>query len=455
MNVKIQMPKDVKNIIRIIKENGGNAHIVGGCVRDYFLGKEPKDIDITTSLPPELTLSIFRNLGYNVIPTGLKHGTVTVMMNSVGYEITTYRIDGEYSDGRHPDSVEFTDRIEDDLARRDLKFNAMAYNDEDGLIDLFGGVSDLNNGIICTVGNPVDRMTEDPLRMLRAPRFAAQLSTKNKKYVLDPVLFEVIKDKASSILLISGERIHAEIEKIMTSDNPEMIMLLYDTGLLKYIMPELNRCFSVQQNNPWHIYDVGRHTIEVVKNTNNDIILRFAALLHDIGKARAKTTDADGIDHFSGHPEISYNMAIEILSRLKFSNDESSKILKLIRLHDASPIPTAASVRKFVSKHTLNEEAFMRLLDLQIADCKGQNLELSQEKIEEIEKIREIYKEQKDAPVKISDLKLNGNDLINMGFKPGKTIGTVLKTLLELVLEDPAKNNFDDLKNIVISREWQ
>ena len=292
----IILPDKVRLIIQKLTDEGFEAYAVGGCVRDCLLGKKPNDWDITTSATPIQVKSLFRR----TIDTGIQHGTVTVMLGSEGYEVTTYRIDGAYEDARHPKEVTFTASLEEDLKRRDFTINAMAYNDDSGIVDLFGGLSDLDKGIIRAVGDPYDRFDEDALRILRAVRFAAQLD-----YAIDEKTLEALKKLAQNLTKISAERIRTELQKLLVSGHPEKMLTLYETGVSGVILPEFDLMMKTGQNTPHHMYSVGIHTIEALKNSvafddslyEDDIKnLRLTMLFHDCGKPAARTVDETGRD---------------------------------------------------------------------------------------------------------------------------------------------------------------
>ena len=439
------MTKSVEKILEIIEEAGHEAYIVGGCVRDYFLNKKPKDYDVTTSMEPTDVMNLFKKKGYNVVPTGLKHGTVTVFPKgeTEGYEITTYRTEGEYLDSRHPSSVSFTKSLKEDLERRDLTINAMAYSPKRGLVDLFGGQDDLRNKIIRTVGNPYDRIGEDALRMMRAIRFSAQLG-----FEIDDALTSAIKSKSSSINNISKERIHDELSKILLSNNPQYVEKLYSTGLLKHFMPELHICFLTKQNNPWHLYDVGRHTMKALEGSEVDLTLRLAILLHDIGKPDTKVTDEDGVDHFYGHAEKSAIRAREVLKRLKFTSKEVEEVSLLVEIHDYQLEETPRSVRRFVSRYSLDDRMFSLYCKLKTADNRGQNPVLSSEIIEKNKRIEKIYSEEKEQPVSVKNLAVSGYDAMSLGYKDVE-IGVELNKLLEAVIDNPSLNTKEILMDMM------
>lgn len=438
----IRLPEEPRIIINILQKNNCKAYVVGGCVRDSLLFKEPNDWDITTSAKPEEMMNIFKNEGYKVIPTGINHGTLTVIINKEGYEITTFRIDGEYSDGRHPDRVEFTDDLKEDLSRRDFTINSMAYNESDGLMDYFHGYEDLNNRILRCVGNPNRRFNEDALRMLRAIRFSAQLD-----FIIESNTEEAIKTNYKLIKNISEERIQIEINKILMSDNPDYIEKLYECKLLDCIIPEYSLCFKCEQKNSNHIYNVGLHIQNSLRYVEKNLILKLTMLFHDIAKPLCKITDEDGIDHFYCHAEKSSCMAESILKRLKYDNSTIEKVKILVRFHDAD-INSAKQIRKILSK--IGEDSFIDLLKIKEADIRSQNVQYYDERHKKINIAKDTLKKIIDENncFKLKDLAVNGYDLMRNGIKDGKLIGKILNQLLEIVIENPEFNNKNKLMEI-------
>ena len=320
--MKIKMPPSVNMVIDSLHAKGFEAYAVGGCVRDTILAREPDDWDITTSASPQQVKEIFDR----TVDTGLEHGTVTVLAGSGAHEVTTYRIDGEYEDGRHPKEVVFTSSLAEDLRRRDFTINAMAYNNEEGLVDLFDGIRDLQRKVIRCVGNPTERFSEDALRILRALRFSAQLGFK-----LDPVTLDAIIALAPTLEKISAERIRVELNKLLISKRPEYMEAVYEAGITKIVLPEFDELMKTPQNNPHHCYNVGEHTIAALQHVPADPILRWTMLLHDIAKPACRTTDEAGIDHFKGHAPAGEKMAKAVLRRLKFDNETIRQVAALIR----------------------------------------------------------------------------------------------------------------------------
>lgn len=433
----INIPNDVKKLLNQLQNSGHEAYIVGGCVRDSILGRIPKDWDICTSATPDQMEDVFLN---NItIPTGLKHGTITVFMSNQGYEVTTFRIDGKYSDGRRPDTVEFTTSLEEDLSRRDFTMNAMAYSEETGLIDPFNGLDYLNSKIVRCVGNPIERFQEDGLRMLRAIRFASQLEFKIERNTAKAII-----DNRMLLRCVSQERIREELNKILLSNNPDGgITSLKTLGLLNYIIPELQNCYNFEQFNPNHDKDVFEHTMNVLSSIQSKLELRLAALFHDIGKPNTFTMDEDGVGHFYGHHKESARICREVMTKLKYSNREIEYVSELVYHHmtkyEKLRIP---SVKKFINK--VGTDKLDDLFKLFIAD------RISSKPPYEFDDIYKLKFECEKVilekqPLNINDLDINGYDLMEIGIPQGKEIGSTLNLLLDNVLVNPELNNKDTL----------
>lgn len=441
--MKIELPRKVVLIIKNLQRHGYDAYAVGGCVRDSILNRKPEDWDITTSAKPEQVKRIFRR----TVDTGIEHGTVTVLIGKDGFEVTTYRVDGLYEDGRHPKEVTFTSRLEEDLKRRDFTINAMAYNDDERLVDAFGGMRDLNYHLIRCVGDPKERFSEDALRILRAVRFSAQLA-----FPIEPETAEAIKSLAPNLEKISAERIQAELVKLLVSDHPERIQNACELGITKVVLPEWDDMVGVKQNTPHHKYDVAAHTVHALQNVKNDKVLRLTMLFHDMGKPVMKTTDENGRDHFKGHAIASEQIAKTVMKRLKFDNDTIRKVTKLVAYHDYRMEPTGANVRR--AMHEIGVELFPYYLAVRLADTKAQSSYERRGKLENIIQIRELYRNalRNKECVTLKDLAVTGTDLINLGIAPGKELGTLLNELLDMVIEDPAWNQKGKLCDYVKER---
>ncbi|WP_026507418.1 CCA tRNA nucleotidyltransferase [Butyrivibrio sp. MC2013] len=433
-NVKnINIPDNALDILNKLSEAGFEAYIVGGCVRDSLLGREPMDWDITTNAHPLEVKKLFKR----TIDTGIKHGTVTVMKGQEGYEVTTYRVDGDYKDHRHPESVTFTPMLREDLRRRDFTINAMAWNPDKGLVDEFGGIDDLNAGIIRCVGDPMERFDEDALRILRALRFSAQLG-----YDIEEDTARAAKTLSDTLQRVSAERIQTELIKIMTSDRPTRLLEGRELGINKVILPELDEAIACDQNTPHHQWNVGEHSLRAAETIRNDKILRLSMLLHDIGKPSCKTTDEAGIDHFKGHAEVGAEMANNILRRLKMDNASIKKICLLVRYHDImmKTEPTDKLVRKMLS--VIGPENLDDLISVKKADVSAQSSYMQEEKLLGIERLKDKALEiiERGDALCLADLAVKGADLIEAGIKPGKEMGDCLKAMLADVLNTPSHN---------------
>lgn len=447
MQIEIQIPDKVEYILNILHSNGYEAYAVGGCVRDALLGREPEDWDITTSAKPEQVKALFSR----TIDTGLQHGTVTVMLDKEGFEITTYRIDGTYEDGRHPKEVQFTGDLIEDLKRRDFTINAMAYSKEDGVVDAFDGVGDLKRGVIKCVGDARERFSEDALRMLRAVRFSGQLG-----FEIEEKTKAAILEKADTLNKISAERIRVELDKLLCSDHPMQLVTAQELGITKIVLPEFDEMLATPQNHPHHQYNVGIHSLKSVENVHNFAkeakldkkmysILSWTAFLHDVGKPSCKTTDEEGIDHFYKHPAIGKEMAREIMRRLRFDNYAIDTVCHLILYHDVRFSTKKGKMRTLMNK--IGVETMPYLFFMIRADILSQSEFMREEKLERLETAQKLYQEVCEAKdcVTLKMLAVNGRDLLNAGFEKGKQMGEILNGLLEIVLEDPEKNQKDIL----------
>lgn len=432
----ISLPDKVIRIIATLQEHGFEAYAVGGCVRDSLLGRDPEDWDITTSAMPEETKSLFAH----TFDTGIEHGTVTVLLDKEGFEVTTYRIDGKYEDSRHPTEVTFTRSLEEDLRRRDFTINAMAYNDKEGLVDIFGGVGDLRKGIIRCVGDAKERFSEDALRILRGVRFAAQLG-----FEIEAGTRGGMKDLAPTLRKISAERIQVELIKLILSDRPDMLREAYELGITKEFLPEFDVLMRTGQETPHHMYSVGEHTLCAMKNVRADKILRLTMLLHDMGKPKLKTVDKSGRAHFKKHAIESENITKEVLKRLKFDNDTLKKVSRLVLYHDYRMPATGKEVRRAMNQ--IGEDIFPYYMEVRRADVLAQSVYKRKEKLDNLDGIESIYKEivEKGQCVSLKNLAITGKDLIAAGMKPGKEIGEKLNELLLLVIEEPEMNQKEEL----------
>ncbi len=429
--MRLKLPPQVCLIIDKLTQHGYEAYAVGGCVRDSVLDRSPDDWDITTSATPGQVKELFGH----TVDTGLAHGTVTVLIAREGFEVTTYRIDGKYEDGRHPKDVTFTPNLSEDLKRRDFTINAMAYSPAFGLVDMFGGMQDLQKHKIRCVGEPAQRFSEDALRILRAVRFSAQLG-----FSIEDGTRKAIKELAPTLVKISAERIQAELVKLLMSPRPTMIREAYETGITAAVLPEFDEMMNTLQNNPHHVNSVGEHTLEVLRHVEEDRILRIAALLHDVGKPAVRTTDGNGVDHFADHHKVGAELAGSILKRLKFDNETIDEVKRLVYWHDTKTQVEERLVRRAV--HRIGEDLFPRLLKLQYADTMAQSGWYRQDKLLRLEGVNRLFQKivSEKQCVSLKTLKLSGRDLMALGMKPGPEIGAALQEALDEVLDDPSRN---------------
>ncbi len=428
----IILPKEVSFALNMLCSNGFEAYIVGGCVRDSLMSLKPKDYDITTSALPEETKKIFKE--FNLIETGIKHGTVTVIIDGIPLEITTYRVDSDYSDNRHPDSVNFTRSLKEDASRRDFTMNAIAYSDSDGIKDFFNGQADIQNGIIRCVGDADKRFNEDALRIMRTLRFASVLGFS----VEDNTKKAIFKNKAL-LLNISAERLASELSKLLCGKDAGKILTEY-IDVLGVIIPELLPMKGFNQHNCHHIYDVLEHTAQVVDNIPPSVDLRLSALFHDIGKPPCFALSEDGVGHFYGHAKISAQLSLEIMTRLKYDNQTKDVVCTLVKAHDVQIENTEKAVKRALNKYT--PEIFSKLILLKRADNFGQNPEyrFRQNGYDALEKTAQKILSEKQC-FSLKNLAVNGNDLIKLGIKPGPEMGNILNMLLEKVINDELTND--------------
>lgn len=430
------IPQEVGDILTRFAENGYDAYAVGGCVRDVLLGRIPSDWDVTTSAHPEETERIFADR--RVLKTGLKHGTVTVLSGNLPVEVTTFRVDGAYSDGRHPDSVSFTGKLEEDLARRDFTVNAMAYRPQTGLVDCFGGREDLNKKVIRCVGNPDKRYREDGLRILRALRFASTLG-----FSLEKITAESAVRNRNLIDRIASERVRVEFVKLLCGSSAADNLRRYREVIAQFI-PEIRPTFEFCQKNPHHRYDVWEHTLRCLEAVEAEPVLRLTMFLHDLGKPMCFTQSADGVGHFYGHPVKSADLAKQILIRLRFDKKTESTVLTLVRSHDLPLVPEERSLRRRLN--TLGEQNLRLLLKVEEADAKGKGTKDSRY-LESLEKITDVLQRiiEQQQCFQLSKLAVNGEDLMKAGIPEGAGIGKTLKFLLDAVLDGRCVNSKQEL----------
>ncbi|MCL2016760.1 MAG: HD domain-containing protein [Defluviitaleaceae bacterium] len=430
------IPTNVTKIINTLANSGYEAYIVGGCVRDSMLGYSPKDWDIATNATPaEMCTALSQ---YKLVPTGEKYGTMTVLIGKNKYEVTTYRADGTYSDGRRPDQVTFSRTLKDDLCRRDFTINAMAYNDQTGLVDLFGGADDINNKIIRCVGNPCDRFNEDSLRIMRAIRFACRLD-----FDISKCTISAIWDCGENLKNVSQERITAELVQILQHRKKRnRIMLEY---IIKRTIPEFLALAQVAHNNPYHYTDVFTHTIDALFHcTSTDTEILLALLFHDIGKQKARTFDEKRLtNHYKLHPLESAAMCKEILTRMKLDNKTLTNVCKLVKYHDWDLQPTKKIAKKSLNK--LGYELCIKLLEVKLSDRFAHRLQPQDfaQWSANLAQIKGFWDEiiANNEAFAIADLAINGNDLMEMGFPQGKILGELLQKCLDYVMDNPDENS--------------
>ena len=429
--MKIDLPRKVSFIISNLSLHGHEAYAVGGCIRDAILAKNPQDWDITTSATPDEIKGLFRH----TIDTGIEHGTVTVLLGKEAFEVTTYRIDGAYEDGRHPSSVTFTKSLIEDLKRRDFTINAMAYNDEARLVDVVGGMKDLNHHLIRCVGDPKTRFAEDYLRILRALRFSAQLGFKLEQHTIEGMV-----ELAHNLSKVSEERIRDEMVKLLLSNHPDKIHEAYQLGITKVILPEWDAMVGVEQRNPHHSYDVAKHTLMTLKGAKSDKILRLAMLFHDMGKPETKTTDARGVDHFIAHERVSEQIAREVMNRWRFDNETIRKVTKLVAYHDYPLNTTPRGVRRTVNR--IGMELFPYYMAMRVADIKAGSYYDRKEKLKKVVRMRNLFLKiiYENQCISLKTLAITGQDIIEMGMAEGPEIGRILNEVLEFVIDHPKYN---------------
>lgn len=437
------LPRSVTRFAQIFAENGYELFLVGGAIRNILTGRPPQDFDFTSNARPEQVTGMFRR----VLPTGVQHGTVTVLFSGESFEVTTYRSETGYSDHRRPDSIDFVSRIEDDLARRDFTFNALAY--EPGrkeFLDLHGGVRDLEERTVRAIGDPHKRFAEDALRIIRAVRFAAQLG-----FGIEPETFAAMQSHASTVSTVAVERIQAELNKLLLSPHPSSgLFLLRDAGLLSSIMPELEPTVGFVQGGR-HVYPLFEHLARACDAAPARLPVRLAALLHDAGKPAAVVRDGDEILHFHHHETISAEITENALRRLRYPNRVVSEVSALVRQHmfGYSSEWSDAAVRRFIAR--VGAELIPDLLSLRQADSMAVTGKFPDTRlITEFEKRIEAQMEAREATT-IADLAVNGNDLIAAGIPAGPLLGVVLRELLDTVIDDPSQNDRESLIGLAMA----
>ena len=423
------LPQPVKYVLERLGRAGFAAYAVGGCVRDTLLGRTPCDWDVTTAARPEQVLALFE--GY-AVPTGLQHGTVTVRAEGMSLEVTTFRADGAYTDHRRPDTVTFSDALEDDLCRRDLTVNAMAMDVDGRVTDLYGGREDLAAGILRCVGGPERRFEEDALRILRTLRFAAVLG-----FAIEPATAAALREKAPLLSYIAPERVLSEMDRLLCGAFVLPVLLDYP-DVLGVFLPEILPCVGFDQHNRHHIYDVWGHTAHAVAAAPAERVLRWAMLLHDVGKPACFTMDEGGVGHFYGHPAISAELAETVCRRLRMDNRTAEQVVTLVRRHDRDIPRTEKAIARAVSQ--LGEETFRQLLEVKRADNAAQSPD-DRPRLADIQRAEDIL----DALLarrqcfSLRELAVDGRDMMALGLR-GRDIGAALQFLLDAVLDGAAND---------------
>lgn len=426
------IPNGAQNIIDTLEASGYEAYVVGGCVRDSLLGIVPHDWDICTSAVPSEIESCFEDR--RIVETGLQHGTVTIIEDGVSYEVTTFRIDGKYSDSRHPDKVTYTKDIDSDLSRRDFTFNAMAYNERVGLIDPFGGAFDLIRGEISCVGNANDRFKEDALRVMRALRFASTYG-----FTISERTNEAIHINKKLLNNIAAERIREELCKIVMGKGVLGVLLNY-SDIIATIIPEIEPCIGFQQNNPYHQYTVYDHIAHAVSNySGDDQSVKLALLLHDIGKPLCYTEDEKG-GHFYGHGVYCHDVAEKVMERLRFDNRTSDEVLTLVLYHDAIIEPTTKAIKRWLNK--IGPQRFCQLMDVRMADILAHTKGTQASRVDKCNMVKAVLEQviEEEQCFSISDLAINGHNIMDLGVPEGKRVGEILKKLLDAVIAEDIEN---------------
>ena len=439
----LPLPLAAHDALEIIEEAGGEAWCVGGFVRDALLGRPIHDVDIATSLPWPAVQEAFRDAGWGTVETGVAHGTLTVVRDGEPLEITTYRTDGTYSDGRHPDSVTQASSIEEDLKRRDFTINALAYHPARGIIDPFGGVADMERGVLRSVGDPTTRFSEDALRILRACRFASQLGV-----AIDPATFEAMIACKNLLRQVSGERVYRELERFVCGDYVhDALMACVD--VLAFVLPELVAMKGCAQVTKYHIYDVLEHTAWVVQRTPPEPLQRWSALFHDMGKPAAaffEETDEGPVEHFYGHAAVSVSLACGIMHRLPFPAWLRRDVPPLVRAHDDVVPPNARAVRRMLGRLGGRTDLFAALCDIKRADALAQ-APFCAPRADTADELRALMEQilEEEAAFTVKHLAINGRDIMALGVAASPEVGRLLDACLDAVIDERVPNEREEL----------
>lgn len=442
----MNLPDQVLWLLKKFAQHDAELFLVGGCVRDFLLQRTIHDYDFTTNATPEEMIAFLSDQPCRIIPTGIKHGTLTILYDGEKMEVTTYRCESKYEQHRFPKEVFFSRNLMDDLARRDFTINAMAYHPDKGLIDPFHGQDDIQHRLIRCVGNSEERFEEDALRILRALRFSFQL-----QFSLTSECSQAISKKTPLLTFISKERIREEFDKMLLSDAKGLLNQLRAYGILPYIIEDITMIDHISQESKWHIYDVFHHTDAALDHSEGyDITEKLALVFHDFGKAETKTIDEQGAAHFYGHPAISAAIAQQALKNMTYANKIINRVVPLIQYHDYYVTPSKRVLRKFLAHIDMNYDLAYAILRVQYADDCAKNMDVAQEKLENITACMRVLEEMEQAEesLKRSDLALNGHDLKELGLT-GKQIGEVLQWLYQKVIDEPSRNTKESLNALV------
>ncbi len=431
MSRRITLPQDVAALIHRLQEHGFAAYAVGGCVRDSLRGVTPHDWDVTTAASPDETAAVFAD--HRTINVGAQHGTVAVLTEERTVEVTTFRTESGYADNRHPDTVTFVSDVREDLARRDFTVNAMAYNEQDGLIDPFGGQTDLKNGVLRCVGDAVTRFSEDALRILRGLRFAATLSL-----TVAPETATALHETRDKLRNIAAERVATELTKLLCGKDVLPVLRDY-RDVLAVVIPEMAATFDFEQCNPHHCYDIYMHTLHAVSAAPPDPIVRWAVLLHDIGKPHTFTADENGVGHFKGHAAVGAPLAEQILTRLRMSREMTETVTTLVEAHDRQILPTAAAVKRVLNRY--GERVFRYLIAVKHADNDAHALHSTErrEQWQAVETVLDTVLEQQSC-FSLKELAVKGDDITALGVPASPAVGKLLAQLLNDVIDGRCEN---------------
>lgn len=439
--MKINIPVDALTVIKTLKKAGFEAYAVGGCVRDSVMGRTPADWDVCTSAEPKQVKEVFSTC--KVIDTGISHGTVTLILDEINIEVTTFRCDGDYVLHRKPERVRFVKSLAEDLSRRDFTMNAICCDGEN-ITDLVGGIKDIEQKTVRAVGDPDKRFKEDALRILRAIRFCSVLG-----FSLEKETEKSAYKNRWDLKFVSKERIRDELLKLLCGQNVCNVLIKY-RDIIAVVLPEIRAMFDFEQNTPYHYLDVWQHTVKSVGEIKSDPILRLTMLLHDVGKPHVLKVDRTGRAHFKTHPQMSVKLARGILARLKLSNDDSNRVLILIKEHDNRIEQSDRAMRRFLSNHSFDREFFESYMAVRFADANAQSDYKREQRISALVKLKDVGEEflNSASAVSAKDLLINGNDLLSLGFK-GKQIGDTLNALAQAVCAGEIQNDREELLSFV------